>query len=62
MPPVTPFPALADPSRCRVLELLRERVRPVHDLAAELNISRPAISPLSGLIGTDGSGPGFPCA
>jgi DNA-binding transcriptional ArsR family regulator len=44
MPPVTLFAALADPSRCRVLELLRERARPVHELAAEFNISRPAIS------------------
>jgi DNA-binding transcriptional ArsR family regulator len=44
MPPVTLFAALADPSRCRVLELLRERARPVHELAAEFDISRPAIS------------------
>jgi DNA-binding transcriptional ArsR family regulator len=44
MPPVTLFAALADPSRCRVLELLRERARPVHELAAEFAISRPAIS------------------
>jgi DNA-binding transcriptional ArsR family regulator len=44
MPPVTLFAALADQSRCRVLELLRERARPVHELAAEFNISRPAIS------------------
>jgi DNA-binding transcriptional ArsR family regulator len=44
MPPVTLFAALADPSRCRVLELLRERERPVHELAAEFDISRPAIS------------------
>jgi len=44
MPPVTLFAALSDPSRCHVLELLRERARPVHELAAEFDISRPAIS------------------
>jgi DNA-binding transcriptional ArsR family regulator len=44
MPPVALFAALADQSRCRVLELLRERARPVHELAAEFSISRPAIS------------------
>jgi DNA-binding transcriptional ArsR family regulator len=44
MNPVTLFAALADPTRCRVLELLHERPMPVHELAAAFSISRPAIS------------------
>jgi DNA-binding transcriptional ArsR family regulator len=44
MPPIVQFAALGDETRCRVLELLRERSRPVHELAAEFEISRPAIS------------------
>ena len=44
MPPVLQFAALADPTRCRVLELLNERARPVHELASAFSISRPAIS------------------
>lgn len=38
------FSALADPTRCRVVEMLHERPRPVHELAAAFAISRPAIS------------------
>ncbi len=38
------FSALADPTRCRVVEMLHERARPVHELAAAFDISRPAIS------------------
>lgn len=38
------FAALADATRCRVVELLHEKPRPVHDLAAAFSISRPAIS------------------
>lgn len=38
------FSALADPTRCRVVEMLHERPRPVHELAAAFDISRPAIS------------------
>lgn len=38
------FSALADPTRCRVVEMLHERSRPVHELAAVFDISRPAIS------------------
>jgi len=38
------FAALADATRCRVIELLHERPRPVHELAAAFSISRPAIS------------------
>ena len=44
MTPVAQFAALADPTRCRVLELLNERARPVHELAGAFEISRPAIS------------------
>ncbi|HVW93450.1 MAG TPA: metalloregulator ArsR/SmtB family transcription factor [Devosia sp.] len=44
MPPISQFAALADETRCRVLELLHERARPVHELAAHFAISRPAIS------------------
>src|SRR5690606_17189408 len=38
------FSALADPTRCRVAEMLHEKSRPVHELAAAFAISRPAIS------------------
>lgn len=38
------FSALADPTRLRVVEMLHERSRPVHELAAAFAISRPAIS------------------
>jgi DNA-binding transcriptional ArsR family regulator len=44
MSPADQFAALADPTRCRVVELLAERARPVHELAASFAISRPAIS------------------
>lgn len=44
MPPATQFAALADATRCRVLELLAEKAHPVHELAAAFAISRPAIS------------------
>src|SRR4051794_37468009 len=44
MTPVIQFAALADSTRCRVLELLNERPRPVHELAGAFSISRPAIS------------------
>jgi DNA-binding transcriptional ArsR family regulator len=42
--PVDQFAALADPTRCRVVELLSGKARPVHELAAAFDISRPAIS------------------
>ncbi|MGV3491950.1 MAG: ArsR/SmtB family transcription factor [Devosia sp.] len=38
------YSALADPTRLRVLELLQTKSRPVHELAAAFDISRPAIS------------------
>ena len=44
MSPVDQFAALADPTRCRVVELLSGKARPVHELAAAFDISRPAIS------------------
>lgn len=44
MSPVDQFAALADPTRCRVVELLSGKARPVHELAAVFDISRPAIS------------------
>lgn len=44
MPPSLQFAALADETRCALVEMLRERPRPVHELAAAFRISRPAIS------------------
>lgn len=44
MPPHHQFAALADPTRCRVVELLHGRPRPVHELAGAFAISRPALS------------------
>lgn len=40
----TQFAALGDETRCALVDLLRERPRAVHELAAEFSISRPAIS------------------
>ncbi|GLQ09914.1 hypothetical protein GCM10007913_18460 [Devosia yakushimensis] len=44
MAPVSIFIALADPTRCRIVELLQAGPSPVHRLAAKFDISRPAIS------------------
>lgn len=44
MTPADQFSALADPTRCRVIELLHQRPMPVHELTAAFDISRPAIS------------------
>ncbi len=44
MTPVDQFSALADPTRCKVIEMLHERPMPVHELTAAFDISRPAIS------------------
>lgn len=44
MTPVDQFSALADATRCRVIEMLHERPMPVHELSAAFDISRPAIS------------------
>ncbi|MDB5541215.1 MAG: winged helix-turn-helix transcriptional regulator [Devosia sp.] len=38
------YSALADPTRLRMLELLHDQPRPVHQLAGAFDISRPAIS------------------
>ncbi len=38
------FAALADPTRRRLLELLRTRDRPVYELAEVFQVSRPAVS------------------
>jgi len=39
-----PLDALGDPTRRRIFELLREGPRSVGELAAELPVSRPAVS------------------
>ena len=44
MTPALQFSALADDTRCRLVDMLREGPRPVHQLAAAFQISRPAIS------------------
>ena len=44
MTPALQFSALADETRCRLVDLLREGPRAVHELAAVFEISRPAIS------------------
>lgn len=38
------FAALADPSRRRILDLVRERERPVGELVDHLRISQPGVS------------------
>lgn len=43
-PPIAVYSALADATRCRILELLRAGPLPVHRLAEAFSISRPAIS------------------
>ena len=40
----TTLDLLGDPTRRRILELLREQPRPVGDLASVLPVSRPAVS------------------
>jgi DNA-binding transcriptional ArsR family regulator len=44
VPPAALFTALADPIRCRIVELLREEPLPVHRIARTFAVSRPAIS------------------
>lgn len=44
MSPADQFFALADETRCRVVEMLSVRAMPVHELAGAFAISRPAIS------------------
>jgi len=42
--PALQFAALSDETRCAIIDLLRDRTRPVHELAAQFSVSRPAIS------------------
>ena len=44
MSPVPVLVALADPVRCRIVEMLRAEAQPVHRIASAFPISRPAIS------------------
>ena len=44
MPPLAVLVALADPTRCRIIEILHQGAQPVHVLAGHFDISRPAIS------------------
>lgn len=44
MTPADQFFALADETRCKVVEMLSARPMPVHELTAAFSISRPAIS------------------
>ena len=44
MQPALQFSALSDATRCQLVEMLHERSRPVHELAAAFAISRPAVS------------------
>jgi DNA-binding transcriptional ArsR family regulator len=41
---MTPYDALAEPSRREILDLLRERERPVGELVSHLRISQPGVS------------------
>ncbi len=41
---MTAYAALAEPSRRRILDLLRERERSVGDLVARLDLSQPGVS------------------
>ena len=44
MPSADPFDALGDPTRREILRLLSAGDKPVHEIAASLPISRPAVS------------------
>jgi DNA-binding transcriptional ArsR family regulator len=44
MPNADPFDALGDPTRREILRLLSAGDKPVHEIAAALPISRPAVS------------------
>jgi len=44
MSPSHAFEVLAEPSRRRLLDLLRERERPVGELVASMSLSQPAVS------------------
>lgn len=44
MPDADPFDALGDPTRREILRILSSGDKPVHEIAATLPISRPAVS------------------
>jgi DNA-binding transcriptional ArsR family regulator len=44
MPDADPFDALGDPTRREILRILSAGDKPVHEIAATLPISRPAVS------------------
>src|SRR5215218_7380900 len=44
MSSVSAFAAVSDPARRRILELLRERERPVGELVERLKLSQPGVS------------------
>jgi len=44
------FHALADPTRRRILELVRDRERPVNDLAASFRMTQSAVSQHLGVL------------
>ena len=48
------FGALADPTRRRLLELLRDGEQPVHQLATAFRVTRPAISQHLGILRSAG--------
>ncbi|MDB5575406.1 MAG: ArsR family transcriptional regulator [Bradyrhizobium sp.] len=41
---IDPFPALSDPTRRRILELLAEGERPASDFASEFNLAKQTVS------------------
>ncbi len=48
--PTTILRAVSDPTRCKILELLREGNRSVTDLANHFSMSRPAVSKHLGIL------------
>jgi DNA-binding transcriptional ArsR family regulator len=44
MSPVTAYTAVAEPSRRRILDLLRDGERSVNDLVARIGLSQPGVS------------------
>jgi DNA-binding transcriptional ArsR family regulator len=41
---IDPFPALSDPTRRRILELLAEEERPASDFASDFNLAKQTVS------------------
>ncbi len=48
--PTTTLRAVSDPTRCKILELLRDGSRSVTDLAHQFSMSRPAVSKHLGIL------------